>query len=234
MRLHLQYILYYHIMSRALNFIPHAAIFDMDGLLVDSEVLWDEMNTEFFARRGVKYTLEIKKPTLGRREVDIIEYFRNHYPFFTEPTEVLHAERHEAICKLFKERARLMPGAAELLERFKKDNVPMALASSSILSLVQIAVDKLGLGRYLKAVVTGDMVKIGKPDPEIFLLAAEKLGISPVDCVVFEDAPSGVAAAHAAGMKAVAVPHATSPAENLQAADLILNNLEEFAFEKIK
>jgi len=212
----------------------HAAIFDMDGLLVDSEVLWDEMNTGFFARRGVKYTLEIKKPTLGRREIDIIGYFRNHYPFFTEPAEVLHAERHEAICKLFKERVRLMPGAAELLSRLKAGNIPMALASSSVLSLVQAAIDKLGLGQYLKAIATGDEVKKGKPDPEIFLLAAKKLGVPPESCVVFEDAPSGVAAAHAAGMKAVAVPHATSPAENLQEADLILNRLDEFTFEKLR
>jgi len=213
--------------------MPRACIFDMDGLLVDSEVLWDEMNTGFFARRGVKYTLEIKKPTLGRREIDIIEYFRNHYPFFTEPAEVLHAERNEMICKLFKEKVRLMPGAAELLSRLAAGNIPMALASSSVRSLVQTAVDKLGLGQYFKAIVTGDMVKIGKPDPEIFLLAAAKLGVPPADCVVFEDAPSGVAAAHAAGMKAVAVPHATSPRENLLDADLILNNLAEFSFDKL-
>jgi beta-phosphoglucomutase family hydrolase len=211
-----------------------ATIFDMDGLLIDSEVLWDEMNTGFFARRGVKYNFEIKKPTIGRREVDIVDYFKKTYSFFTDSPEALLKERHEAISKLFKERIRLMPGAAELLERFKKDNVPMALASSSIRSLVQIAVDKLGLAQYLQEIVTGDLVKKGKPDPEIFLLAAEKLGVPPAECVVFEDASSGVAAAHAAGMKAVAVPHATSPREILREADLIINRLDEFSFDKLK
>ncbi|MEK7211329.1 MAG: HAD-IA family hydrolase, partial [Patescibacteria group bacterium] len=171
--------------------------------------------------------------TLGRREIDIVEHFQKKYAFFNEPAEVMFQERHEVICKLFKEKIRLMPGAAELLSRLKAGNIQMALASSSTLSLVQIAVEQLGLGQYLQAIITGDMVEKGKPDPEMFLLAAEKLGVLPASCIVFEDAPSGVAAAHAAGMKAVAVPHATSPAENLQDADLIINHLNEFKFEKL-
>lgn len=210
-----------------------AAIFDMDGLLVDSEIWWDEMNTAFLAKRGLAYTPEVQRTMLGKREIDIVRYCKNYLGLAGTEEEIC-AERLAVVKKLFREKLEIKRGARELLEYFKNQNVPRALATGSVRDLADIALGKLNLYPYFGAIVTGDIVKKGKPHPESFLLAAEKLQVAPEHCVVFEDAPAGIEAAHRAGMKAVAVPHASSPREILGEADVIIERLDQFRFELLR
>lgn len=209
-----------------------ACIFDMDGLLLDSEHIWFRVNKAFLARRGCEYNLEMRRAVLGRRERETTETLARACGI-SEPLESLVKERKAVMLQEFRSAPdlRLMPGARELLESLK-GKFPLALASSSPRELVEIAVGRTDIAGYFSVIVAGEDVPNGKPSPDPFLLAAQRLNVPPADCLVFEDAPNGVAAAKAAGMRCVAVCHAHSPREHLRDADLVLDSLAEFSFER--
>ena len=183
-----------------------AAIFDMDGLLVDTEQLAAQAMDAFLVRHGLERRQEIHEQMLGRRILEAMEIIRLGYKL-DDPIEemaLVYAEmRREALVG----KVKAMPGAREAVAYAREIGLRVAVASSGVRDHVDLSLGEAGLDGMFDAVVTGDDVDRGKPEPDLFLLAAERLGVEPERCAVFEDAPAGVQAAVAAGMRAVAVPN---------------------------
>jgi beta-phosphoglucomutase len=175
-----------------------AVIFDLDGVLVNSEPAQGQASRELFAKYGRKYTKVHEREFLGVRVRDEVARLKRRWGL--KPTvEVLLAQRRQILERLVGG-LELMPGAKELLRWLDKRQIPMGLGTSSETGYVGRVMDKFGIRQYFAAVVTGDDVIRGKPDPEVYLKVAKKLGIEPAECLVLEDAPNGAAAAKAAGM----------------------------------
>jgi HAD superfamily hydrolase (TIGR01509 family) len=187
---------------------PGAVLFDMDGLLVDSEPIWTVAEQRVSSALGGEFTPELKARMIGKR-IDLavailLEGLNTTKALNSDPLEVgqlLMAEMAE----LLAEHVPLQPGAKELLDELEAAKVPMALVSSSYRLLVDAALKSVGAHRFAVS-IAGDEVTHGKPDPEPYLTAARALGVVPARCVVLEDAPAGLASAVAAGCSCVYVP----------------------------
>jgi beta-phosphoglucomutase len=196
-----------------------AVIFDLDGVLTDTAELhyqsWqaiaDELGVPFDrqaneALRGLSRRASLER-LLGERTADFIEQRKR------EITERKNTDYRRRVARMTP--ADLLPGARELLEELRRRRIGVAVASSS--RNAQAVIDRLGIGPLLDALVDGNDAPRSKPDPQVFLLAAERLGVPPRRCVVVEDAASGIEAAHAAGMKVVGI----GAAERVAQADRV-------------
>ncbi|CAA9561613.1 MAG: hypothetical protein AVDCRST_MAG33-1715 [uncultured Thermomicrobiales bacterium] len=193
-----------------------ALVFDMDGLLVDSEPLADQSMVEFLRRHGIRAREEYAPQLLGRRLPDAVGLFVEWYGLSGHLPDLIaefDALRTETIIGNLK----LLPGAAEIIAFGRGAGLALALATSNRRHQAAISLGETGLTGRFDAEVTGDDVTRGKPFPDIFLLAAERLGVSPASCVVLEDAPAGVMAARAAGMRSIFVPGGYSVGADLPA-----------------
>ena len=189
-----------------------ALIFDLDGLLVDSEPLWFEVERAFAAARGAVWTAELWHDCIGKGLKNTLDVMRDALGL---PIE--HAADGVELVDRFLARASevvLKPGCRELLDA-AHGAVPIAIGSSSARRLVFGVVHALGAASYFDAIVTGDDVVSPKPAPDIFLEASRRLGVPPSDCVVLEDSLAGATAGHAAKMHVIAVPE--RPTEGLAA-----------------
>ena len=181
-----------------------AVILDMDGVLVDSEPLHLEAINQVLATLGEKLSHHEAQAFLGRDDRDLFQELIARFGLAEKASELI-AAKERALLDLIGEGVVPRPGVPELIVGLKMRGYLAAVASSSFRPVVDAMLDELGLMRSFDAVVTGDEVDRGKPAPDIFLEAAERLGVEPAQCLVFEDAPHGVRAAVAAGMTAVAV-----------------------------
>ncbi len=211
-----------------------AVIFDVDGVLVDSYNAHYESWQLLCGERGLTMTHDQFIATFGRTSREIIkELWRDRAT--SEATVAELDDRKEA---LFRELlARDFPaldGAVELIDQLHEAGVPLAVGSSGPPKNVGLVLAALDRGSVFGGVVTGDDVTRGKPDPQVFQLGAERLGAPPSICVVIEDAPVGVAAAHAAGMKCVALVSTGRVREKLGAADLIVDSLRELDLQVLR
>ena len=203
-----------------------AVIWDMDGTIVDTAAQHFKAWRTVFSGRGVAFSCADFRKGFGLRNDDII---RDALGPQAAPEEIASISREKT--ELFRENVRRegispMPGAIELLTALHERDVPMAVASSAPRQNVDAFLKMLGLEHFFKAIVTGEEVVKGKPDPQIFLLAAQKLNAQPRCCAVIEDAVRGIEAAHAAGMRSVGVA-ANHPRESLKLAGLVVNSLAE-------
>ena len=206
-----------------------AAVFDMDGLLVDSEPLWHLAETEVFGRYGVTLTPELCRSTKGMFVGEVARHWFARSPWSGATPGQVADEVVEAMAVLLGERATLLPGVQHALDFCRARVSGLALASSSPRRLIDIVLERFDLRRCFDAVRSAEAERAGKPDPAIFLSTAAALGCDPRRCVVFEDSPAGLAAARAAGMRCVAVPERRlGPApDGFDAADVILRSLDE-------
>ena len=185
---------------------PAAVLWDMDGLLVDTEDLWTEAEHELAARLGGRFTPVMKAAIVGTRLDVAVPLLLHHLGLPATPAAVEDSAR-DLLARMvaqFERPLALRPGAAELLKAVDDAGVPQALVSSSYRVLVD-AVLAHGVGPFTTT-LAGDEVLRGKPDPEPYLTAAARLGVDPVRCVVLEDSPAGVSSGEAAGCAVVAVP----------------------------
>ena len=201
-----------------------ALLFDMDGLMVDSEPLWFKVQGEFVRARGGRWTREEADLCTGRGLANALRVMGQ------QPGVAIDVDRDiEAILDAFQMRVgelELKTGCLDLLALAGKRSVRRAVASSSAKRLVDAVLGRFGLAPSFEAVVSGEAVTRAKPAPDIFLAAADRLGVPPSDCVVLEDSLAGVEAGKAAGMRVVAVPeHADGRFVSL--ADAVVTDLNE-------
>jgi sugar-phosphatase len=200
-----------------------ALLFDMDGLMVDSEPLWFDVEREFARARGGEWTPELGRACIGQGMASTLRVMQETFGF------EVNAERDAAaIVEMFVLRVgelALKTGFEELLGEARVRGVPRALASSSARRLVDATLVRFGAREGFDAVVTGDCVARPKPAPDIFLEAARRLGVPPAACVVLEDSLAGVRAARAAGMQVVAVPESPPAPEMTALAYAVVDDL---------
>ncbi|HEY9788211.1 MAG TPA: HAD family phosphatase [Candidatus Obscuribacterales bacterium] len=203
-----------------------ALIFDMDGVLVDSEPLHLLAYQELLSAFGCLYTEEDNRQYLGRKDIDcavgLIERFRLPLTAFG-----LVEKKEEILHRLFREKLQLRPGVLSTLNTAKGQKLPMAVASSATLPTIRLVVETVRIDGYFRTLCSGDEVANGKPQPDVFLLAAERLGIDPGQCLVIEDTYNGVCAAKAAGMKCIAIPCLATQHQDLSHADFVMRSLEQ-------
>jgi beta-phosphoglucomutase family hydrolase len=205
-------------------------IFDMDGTLIASTeadyLAWKKT----FAEHGRKLTYESYYPLLGVKSADVI---KNELKLEGEEVDIALAKKLEYFEEIVETKGiQPIPFAEELLKKLRKLPVKMSLATSSRKMKMKLVMEKLDFLQYFDAIVTGEEVHHSKPAPDIFLLAAKKLNLQPEDCVVIEDAASGVTAAKKAGMKCIAIT-TTHKEEHLEHADLVIHSFEEIDFEHL-
>ena len=193
--------------------MKQGAIFDMDGLLFDTEKYYQECWEAQAGEFGVVHNPDFVKAVCGTSKETMFEVIRRYYP---------SVDVQEFVRRCMEAGERRMqvsidekPGVHEILDFFRERGVRMAIASSSPRRLIENNLKTAGITQYFDAVVSGQEVKRGKPDPEIFLRAAEELGLSPQDCYVFEDALNGIRAGAAAGCAAVMIPDLAQPTEEI-------------------
>ena len=185
---------------------PAALIFDMDGLLVDSEPLSEIAMDRFLARRMLDNDHDLMEQLLGRRLPEAITIVKAWFELDGD-LPALTAEYADTRLEVLREGMPVMPGAHEIIAWAREAGLPCALATSSLRSHADVSLAAAGLTGQFAAEATGNEVEHGKPAPDLFLLAAERLEVAPARCLVLEDAPAGVQAAKAAGMQVVWVPN---------------------------
>jgi beta-phosphoglucomutase len=211
-------------MHAAIHAAIHAVIFDLDGTLVDSYDAHYEAWRAISATHGVAVTVDDYYSHFGRRNEDLLRECWMRAGKGELTADEIHALDHEkeaAYRALVAHRFPIMDGARELVASLRADGFRTAVGSSGPPANVALAIQGLALENAFDAVVTGRDVKRSKPDPECFLLAAERLSVPPERCVVFEDAPAGITAAKAAGMRCIAITSKGHTVERQREADLV-------------
>jgi beta-phosphoglucomutase len=212
---------------------PQAAIFDMDGVLIDSYRAHFESWRRAAAERGRIYTEAQFAAGFGRTTREVIAeqwQWEGQGERLSDEEIARIDERKEGLFReIIGADFPAMAGAVELIESLVRAGFRVAVGSSGPRENVQLAIERLGIGKLLSAAVTGHDVKRGKPDPQVFLLAAERCGIAPGRCVVVEDAPVGIAAARRGGMHVIGLASTGRTVEQLRAADLVVTSLHELS-----
>jgi beta-phosphoglucomutase len=202
-----------------------AVIFDMDGVIVDSEPYSMQALIDILRQYGVEPTQDELHRSYGRRvRDDFVDYFSRHGVIADVNMAIAH--KHARYYHLAAGHLRPLPGVVALLGRLQDHGYHLALASSGDRVKVAFGMQALALDGIFEVVVTGDDVAHSKPDPEIYLIAAQRLAVAPKDCLAVEDAPAGVVAAKRAGMCCVAVTNSVAR-HQLHKADLIVDSLAD-------
>ncbi len=187
---------------------PSAVIFDMDGLLVDSESIWLIAEKEMIESRGHVYTEEARAQIVGLRMDEFIVKLHAIYQFEDDLT-ALHDQLLARMLELIPEMVKPQPGARELIDYIVEHNIPTAIASSSAMSIIEATVKAQGWDEIFAVRCSAEHEAQGKPAPDVYLAAARRLNIAPAECLALEDSPNGARAAVAAGMTCYAVPDAS-------------------------
>lgn len=183
-----------------------AAIFDMDGLLVDSEPIWQEVAIEIFETVGVNLTVEMCQEGTGLGTADFVKLFYERFPWEGKTQEQVGQEIIDRGHERIAEETQPMPGAHDTVRFFYERNIPLAVASASPMEIIETVLRRLDLIRYFSLWHSAVLETRSKPHPDVYLSTIEKLKVKGSHCVAFEDSGNGLRSAHAAGMRTVAVP----------------------------
>ena len=213
-----------HIMTQPFR----AVIFDLDGVLADSEPWWNEIDAKLLAEHGVNYRGEYHRNVLGVNYRLAVDFYKKTFGLSVSVEELMR-RRGEIATDFFASRIDVFPSTKTVLQQLRQMNLHLAVATSSVSASARPFLDRHGLTAFFEIVVTGEEVEHGKPDPEIYLCAGEKLGVGTDVCLVIEDALSGIAAAKAAKMRVAAIPDTrfVDPSEYKKQADYVLSSLKE-------
>ena len=202
-----------------------AVIFDMDGVLVDSEPLHHRSTQAALGARGVSYTERDNRAFFGATDAEMLRVLRILFDL-PDATAALVEAKTRHLVDLIRTEARPLPGVPGVPLRLREAGLPLALATASRRPVIQAVLETIGLQDAFRAIVSGEEVARGKPAPDAFLMAARRLGVEPERCLVVEDSRNGVLAGKAAGMTVAAIPCPATRHEDFSAADLVLPDLE--------
>ena len=205
-----------------------AVVFDFDGVLADSEPSWDEIDAKLLSEYGIAYRGEHHREVLGVSYKASVEFFKKTFNI-TAPTEELMRRRGEIATEFFANKIGLFPHVKEVLEELREMKLRLAVATSSVSASARPFLDRHQLTAFFKVIITGDEIERGKPAPDIYLRAAEKLSVATEQCLVIEDSLSGIASAKAAKMRVAAIPDRrfVDPHDYEKQADYLLGSLSE-------
>ena len=210
-----------------------AVVFDMDGVLIESEEVWDSVREAYVRERGGRYDEEIQRAMMGMSSHEWSRYLREVAGVEDEPDAINDAVV-ERMLAAYREQLPLVDGAVAAVQRLAA-RYPLAIASSSNRPLIDTVLEVAGLKQYFRATVSSEEVARGKPAPDVYLEAARRLGVPPGRCAAVEDSHSGIRSAKAAGMRVVALPNPSYPpdAEALAQADAVIRTLDELTPELV-
>lgn len=206
-----------------------AFIFDMDGVIINSEPLHAKAKLQVLRRYGLDCGEKELVRYVGRTACDFYTEFLQQHPLKGVIAEDLTELKHEIYLDILAKNESIKPieGVKDLLARLQKAGYLIALGSSSTPKIIDTVLTRFGIKAYFKVILAGSELPRSKPDPAIYLLAAQKLQVKPEECVVLEDAASGIAAAKAAGMYCIAYRNPTSGPQDLDRADLVVEQLAD-------
>jgi len=204
-----------------------AVVFDLDGVLLDSEQVWDEVREQLTRERGGRWHENAQRDMMGMSSTEWSRYMRDTLGLAESPDEI-SAEVVRRLEERYRRELPLLDGARETVERLAA-RWPLGLASSSNREVIDLVMEVSGLGRYFRVTVSSEEVARGKPAPDVYLEAARRLEVTPESCAAVEDSSNGLRSAKAAGMRVIAIPNAHFPpdAESLALADVTLGSLAE-------
>lgn len=206
-----------------------AVIFDMDGLLINSEPFWQQAEKEVFGSVGLQLTTAMCESMMGLRIDEVVEHWYNYQPWVGPSQDDIRERIVDRVIELIEENGKLMQGVEYAIDFFASRDLKMSIASSSNMRIISSVVEKFNLEQHFSIIHSAEFEKYGKPHPDIFIHTAQKLEVSPLECLVFEDSFNGVIAAKAARMKVIAIPEPLSyPQTRFDIADIKLSNLSEF------
>jgi mannitol-1-/sugar-/sorbitol-6-/2-deoxyglucose-6-phosphatase len=205
-----------------------AVIFDLDGVLADSEPWWNQIDAKLLAEHGIIYRGQYHRNVLGVSYRLAVEFYKKAFGLFV-PTDEMMQRRGEIAADFFANRVGIFPSTKQVLQDLQRMNLHLAVATSSMSASAHPFLARHGLTAFFEAVITGEEVEQGKPHPDIYLRAAMKIRIPTDACLVIEDALSGIAAAKAAKMRVAAIPDTrfVDPGEYEKEADYLLGSLSE-------
>ena len=208
-----------------------AVIFDMDGLIIDSEPLWRKAEIQAFKDIGFQFTEEMCIQTMGMRIDEVVHYWWKKLKW-EKPSEknVIDSIQSKMIDLIQKDGA-LLPGVLDALKLLKEKKIPIALASSSAMILIKAVVESLDIKDYFNVIHSAEKEPAGKPNPAVFLTAARMLEIEPKKCLVLEDSKAGMEAGLNANMKTIVIPEFGTSPNWVMKANKKLNSMKEFNIE---
>jgi HAD superfamily hydrolase (TIGR01509 family) len=210
-----------------------AVVFDLDGVLLDSEHVWDETRRKLAEERGGAWSETASRDMMGMSSPEWSRYMHDTIGLAERPEEI----SREVVRRLeerYREELPLIDGSVQAVKRLA-ERWPLALASSSNRELIDLVLDHSGLERFFAATVSSEEVARGKPAPDVYLEAAKRLGVAPTRCAAVEDSENGILAAKAGGMRTIAIPNPRFPPhdEALAAADVVLATIEDLTAEVV-
>lgn len=204
-----------------------AVVFDMDGVLIDSEPIWRSVERDVFESVGIELTDEDMFPTMGVRIADVVERWYRRHPWSAPSRREIADRIVDEVAREIRRGGALNEGAVRAVDEVRNRGLRLALASSSPMSLIRAVLSLGGLADRFDVVVSGEDEERGKPDPAVYLSAARALGIIPERCLAVEDSLHGVRAAKAAGMTCIAIPAVDQGEGDFAGADLVLGSIVE-------
>ena len=211
-----------------------AVVFDLDGVLLDSEEIWDRAREELARERGGRWHDRAQRDMMGMSSTEWSRYMADVIGL-PEPPEEINREVVHRLTELYREELPAIPGAREAVERLAA-RWPLGLASSSNRELIDLVLELLGVEHLFTATVSSEEVARGKPAPDVYLEAARRLGVDPTTAAAVEDSHNGILSAKAARMRVIAIPNAHFPPDEdaLAAADVVLDSLAELTVDAVE
>ena len=209
-------------------------VFDLDGVLLDSEQVWDEAREQLARERGGRWHDRAQRDMMGMSSREWSRYMHETIGL-PEPPEQINAEVVERLIARYHDHLPVLPGAREAVERLAA-RWPLGLASSSNRELIDLALRLLGVSELFEATVSSEEVDRGKPAPNVYLEAARRLGVNPTAAAAIEDSHNGIVSAKAAGMRVIAIPNRHFPPDEevLEQADVVLDSLAGLTAEAVE
>jgi HAD superfamily hydrolase (TIGR01509 family) len=213
--------------------VIRAVVFDLDGVLLESEEVWDAVRETYVRERGGRYDDEVQRAMMGMSSPEWSRYLHETAGVPARPDDI-NAEVAGRMLAAYRERLPLLPGAVDSVRRLA-ERFLLGLASSSNRELIDAALDAAGIARLFAATVSSEEVAHGKPAPDVYLEAARRLGVAPARCAAVEDSHGGIRSARSAGMRVIAIPNPSYPPdeEALALADLAIGSLDELTPELV-